>query len=72
MDRRVFVYLNGQRQLPGRTGIHWNACPDFAANNELSIGNVVRAAIKLEHQPNKKRPHGSCLRLGELHMRAIK
>ena len=62
----------GERLAVRLTGIQWNACPDLAANNDLSVGNAFRAAIKLEHQPNKKRPHGDCLCLGELHMRALR
>ena len=34
------------------------------------FGGAESAAVKLEHKPNKKSPHGSRLRLGKLHMRA--
>ena len=38
----------GERLAVRLTGIQWNACPDLAANNDLSVGNAFRAAIKLE------------------------
>ena len=77
MDRRAFglSFIFGCQRRAGlelHTETTLERSPSVPPRGDwFRFGHDQCAAVRLEHQPNKKCPHGSRLRLGELHMRAM-